>query len=233
MRNVWPVAAMCVTVGIAILFVGVRPSGAEPADKTTASADKSAAAGDKSAPAGSRESAYEALAQSRLKAELAIRRLRAYFEENDNAWRSASLACEQAHSRLETSIAHAQEQEQRKPDDQRNQGFIDDCVQKRQAVQQDWERFANVSRPAMDSAYRATQTLTQQVQSTYQSLANVESAWKDAGGDLAPLAAMYDAVAKRADDVRFQAEKVTGDLQSAQKTWEAAADAAVHAPEKG
>jgi len=231
MRTVWPMLAACALIGWGTLFVGVRPSGAEPAAANAPAAGKAAPAADSSSPGG-RETAYAALAQSRLKAELAIRRLRAYFDENDGAWRSAALACEQAHSRLENSIARAQEQEQRKPDDQRNQGFIDDCVQKRQAVQQDWERFANVSRPAMESAYRATQTLTQQIQSTYQSLASTENSWKDAGGDLAPLAAMYDAIAKRADEVRAQAEKATGDLQSSQKTWEAAADAAVHAPDK-
>jgi hypothetical protein len=185
----------------AILGLAAR---ARAADDTTAQEDKQ----------------YAALSDSRTRAELATRRARSFFLDNDNAWKQASLAVESARQSADDFLVHAMEAEQRKPDDQRNQAASDKMAQKRSDIDQDWRKFANVTRPDLEKAYRDGYTTSMNTAEVFHGLTSIESAWKDAKGDLAPLAAMYDDVAKKADEARANGERSLAGIVDAQKAWE-------------
>src|SRR2546428_4956048 len=71
------------------------------------------------------EKQYTALSEARTRAELATRRARAFFLDNDNAWKQAAQAVEAARGQIDDRLIRAIEAEQRKLDDQRNQARID------------------------------------------------------------------------------------------------------------
>jgi hypothetical protein len=170
---------------------------------------------------------YMAIAASRTRADLAIRKVRTLAEENEGKWRMIAAATDAAHAQILESLRKATEDEQRRTEELRNPAVIDELNQRRTTIEQDWQRYAAVDRPAIDTSYRNAIGALGAVAQVFATLTNIEATWKDAKVDLSALQAGYDAVAKRAEDLKAQAEKATSDLISNQKQWESVAKAAI------
>lgn len=163
---------------------------------------------------------YQALAASRTKAELAVRRLRTFFDDGEQNWRVASQATEAARGRIGDNLRKEIETEQRKPEESRDTQKVETLNDRAHQIELDWNKFGQTDRPAIETRYRSAQQLTQVVAQLYANLANVESMWKDAKLDLTSLQGAFDAITQRANSALEQGQKAYGDLQQAQKTWE-------------
>lgn len=167
---------------------------------------------------------FQALAAARTKAEVAVRKLRTFYEENENRWRAIQQAPDASIRNIYEAIRKATEDEQRKAEDLRNQAVIDELNQRRGLIEGDWNRFANTERPSLDLVYRQSQQNMDRIWQSWHNLANVESNWKDSRLDLAPLQSAYEAVAKRADAIRAAGDKAVADMETWKKAWETAAE---------
>jgi hypothetical protein len=167
---------------------------------------------------------FQALAAARTKAEVAVRKLRTFYEENENRWRALQQAPDASIRNIYEAIRKAAEDEQRKAEDLRNQAVIDELNQRRGLIEGDWNRFANTDRPSLDLVYRQSQQNMERIWQSWHNLANIESNWKDSRLDLAPLQSAYDVVAKRADAIRAAGDKAVADMETWKKAWETAAE---------
>jgi len=172
------------------------------------------------------EDQYLEASAARTRAELAIRKARSFFEENENRWRSASFAQDSSRTQISQAIQLAIQEEQRRPEDMRNLALIEDLQQRNVQVDRDWQRFASVERPNVDQFYRLSSQLVNTVAQSYQILTQVEPTWKDAKVEMPALQAAYDAIANRADGVRTQAKGALNQHIEYQKSWETRAAAA-------
>ena len=157
-----------------------------------------------------------------------MRETREFFAKAENAWRQASQAAETARSHYDEALAKAVEAEGRKPDELRSQKTLDALTAQRSSAEQEWQKFANVTRPELEANYRAAADTAQGLSELVQNLTGVDKSLKDAKIDLAPLASLFDQVSAKADEVRAKGEEALTDLQAAQKEWESREQAAAH-----
>jgi len=170
---------------------------------------------------------YLDVAKARTEAELAIRKTRAMFEENDNHWRTAWASLDQARTLAAQAIDLAIQDEQRRPEDVRSQPVIEDLSARRRDIDKEWQRFSAVDRPAMDQSYQLSRNLiTNNMGQVFQYVTQWEPAWKEAKVDVTALKASYDAITRRALEIRAQVQKTLDDLDQAQKKWDAISAAA-------
>lgn len=192
---------------VALLFAGVSFAQDKPQEKNT-------------------EEQFHAVALARSKAEFALRRLRTYYEQTQGRFEQVRLAPDASLLRIGETITKATQDEQRKPEDARNMAVIEEFAQRRGLINQDWARYANTERPAIDNAFRLPLQQMATLWVVWGNLANNEGYWKDMRLDLPTLQAAYDAVAKRADEFRVSSEKALVDAENWKKIWEVAAESA-------
>jgi hypothetical protein len=163
---------------------------------------------------------YVTVGNARTQAELAIRKIRTFFENSDTKWKAASFAADAAKTQASEAIRKAIEDEQKKVEELRNQAVIEDLNQRRAQLDLDWQKFTTVDRPAIEASYRGANQSVQGINQVYQSVVQMEPNWKDAKVNLETLQSAYEAIAKRANEIREQGETALADLQKAQKMWE-------------
>lgn len=176
------------------------------------------------------EEQYMAISAARGRAEWAVRRARTAPDELEPKWRVANQALDADHARILEAIRKAVEDEQKRPEELRNPAVIEELNQRRTTIEQDWQRLAAVDRPAIESRYRSAGQVAQGIAALYGQVVQLDAPWKDNKMDLPTLQAAYEAVTKRANDLRQQADDALADLQKAQKLWERAATAATTRP---
>ena len=196
-------------------------------------ADPTPATEPSAAAAPSIDDQYQTVANARTKAELGARHAQEFFESNEDAWRQAYAGAETARNALNDFLNHAIDAENRKPDEQRNQTLIDTYVATRSAIDSDWTKYASLTRPSIESAYRRDQNLIRETNDLFQNLVNLERGWKDVKLDLPLLASNYQMLADRADELQSDAARQLGQLQDAQKTWENSLQSATKPPAPG
>ena len=184
------------------------------------------------APEKSVEEQYKSLAQSRTKAELAVRGAREFFGKNEAATRTAIAAADRAKGKAAEVFRKAIEIEQRKPEDKRNLTAMDEATQHIQQLQNDWEEKSAKEVAAISAKYQEAGQLSGVSGQVYQGLVNVEAPWKDAKIDLAPLQASFEGVAKRAADELARGKEAIAEAKEIQKTWEGRMEQAMKATAK-
>lgn len=167
---------------------------------------------------------FHAIATSRSKAELSLRKLKTFFEQNEMRWRLVQSSPDGFVKRIYDTIRKTTEEEQRKPEDVRNVAIVEELNQRRALVEQDWNRYVTTERGALETTYRQSQQQMDRLWQTWTTLTTNETNWKDLRLDQAALQASYDAVAKRADELRAATEKLIADSENWKKIWELAAE---------
>lgn len=167
-----------------------------------------------------------ALATARAKAEIAVNKAMATFDTNRNGWTVAAQATETAYTKITTTIQKAVQKENAKPEADRNAAFLDQCQTRMQAIQQDWSDYANRDRQVITVAYQEASTQLQSLNQVFAGFSQYELYWKNAKMDLAPMQANFDAIAKRAAELKDQGQKAIDELTAKQKVWEVNLDAA-------
>jgi hypothetical protein len=165
------------------------------------------------------EEQYNAIALARTKAELALRKARMAQDHNDAAWRVASSGADAAYQKLEKSLDRKIEEEQGK-DDARDDEKLKLLNEKKDTVQAEWQKFADVDRPALETRYHSANDMTNALNDLLNNLSNLEHAWKDTGMDLGLIEKAYMSLAQRAEGCQQAAQKALGELQAVQASWE-------------
>jgi len=177
---------------------------------------------------------YLEVAKARTEAELAIRKTRAMFEENDARWRTGWSTVDQSRGQAVQAIDLAIQDEQRRPEDVRSQPLVEELGSRRRQLEVDWARFSQVDRPAIDQSYQAARNLiTNSMGQVFTYVTQWEPAWKEAKVDVMALKTSYEAITRRSLEIRAQAQKSLDDLGKAQKTWEGVARAATQPAVQG
>jgi len=175
----------------------------------------------------SMEEQFQSLAQSRTKAELAVRNARDYFSKGEATGntRTAFGTADRAHNRVIEAYRKAAEAEQRRPEENRNLVLLDELVSKIQQAQTDWEDRGK-DNSAIEARYREAANIANGGYQIFNTLNNLESGFKDTGTDLVPVQAAYEALAKRVNTQLANAQKAVADAQAVQKSWETRAEEA-------
>jgi hypothetical protein len=157
---------------------------------------------------------------ARTKADLAVRKLKIFFDAQEENWRAAEAGLDAAHTAAIGLLQRATDEESRKPDDIRDPNVIDALNNKRAAIEQQWVHFMTAERPDIESAYRSASGSSASLSQVFNALAALDTQWKDAHLELPILQADFDAVANRADQLRQAAQKALGDIRQAQGDWQ-------------
>lgn len=170
------------------------------------------------------EEQFQGVAASRAKADAALRKLRAYYEQAAAPFTQAQAAPDVSYKRIGENIAKAILEEQRKPEAARKPAVIEELNQRRGLIEQDWARYLSSERPAIENAFRVPQQQVATLGTLWSNLVNNEASWKLLRLDPPALQAMYDAVATRADELRAAGEKAVANAEIWKKIWATAAE---------
>jgi hypothetical protein len=168
---------------------------------------------------------YVKVAVARAKVEVAIRDAGPVCDGPRSGWGATWSATDATWEKLARTLERAMEKEERRPEEVRDQPFIEDCRGKREAKEEDWRQFQSKRtdlNTRFEQSCRAFDNLSEMLGVT----AEIDRRWKEAGIDLAPLESVYAAMEKRVFEVREQARKALDDETAALKDWEAALAAA-------
>ena len=165
------------------------------------------------------EEQYMAVATSRTKAELALRRLRKFLNDSKTTMGDIAGATEDARNKMSNLIQKAVQNEQKKAEVDRSQDVMADLMERGNRVNQDWQKFFG-ERAAIDARYQAAMGAAGAIDQAFRGATGMEGNWKDLDMDLTAVQQAYDALTTRAGGARKQAQEAIDALKAKQAAWE-------------
>jgi len=163
---------------------------------------------------------YFAVAAARTHAELALRNVQRFFEENKSTIAVIGDDLDSARSKSLSLIERAQSNEQHKPEADRSDEVSEDLARRSHAITERWQRLYAVERPAIAARYEAATSSLVTIASALAVVNTLEQQWKDLELNLASVEAAYLEVARRAERARDQGEAAINDLKRQRDDWE-------------
>ena len=166
------------------------------------------------------EKAIMELAQARARVQIALRECRPLMDENKSGWRATYDMMRKNVEDARNLLAQAAQREQQKAQEQRDQGFVDECNRQSRDVYDRWWAFEIKDARALDSKYRDAQRIFNEVWNVCQRMPDLERCWDNAEMPSEPLTAVHNAMAKRLKETTVQAKAVFEDLNKCSSQWE-------------
>jgi len=158
------------------------------------------------------------LAVARAKAELAVKHAQSAVDERRSGWDSLWQITEIIRNKTYNVLETRQQAEERNADDARDQALMDQIQTRLTKLHEDWDTYNAKDRAALNLSFQDASETVGRLSQALDSLVNAERAWKDADLEPATLQSAYEAIAKRAGEMRDQAEKALAAAKTHQKT---------------
>ncbi len=158
------------------------------------------------------------VAVARAKAEIALRKAKAATDRNKSGWDKTYRSFNPLYNECNRLLDNARKEEESKAE-VKDQGFIDDCNEKRKEIGRKWTKFHR-EYADLDVTIRATLTTYNDLQYAFNYLPNSMGHFKKAEGDLSGYASVHEAIRKRVEEVRTEAAQTMDDLKAKLREWE-------------
>lgn len=152
-------------------------------------------------------------AQLRATAEIAIRQSRAATDENENGWRDTWNALERERALGQRQFENAMREERGKSEELRDESLIQRLETAQANLEGRWQE-CEATRQGLNSRYEKVRDVTNGVRELLNQLQQVEQTMKETGVDLSPLKVEYEAVQRRAAELKANADRLIAELKA-------------------
>jgi chromosome segregation ATPase len=152
-------------------------------------------------------------AQVRAGAEIAVRQARVAADDNENGWRDTWNALEREHAQGMRQLENAIRNERAKSEEMRDEALIQRLETAGGNLEGRWQD-CEAKRQALNGRYERVREMSNVMRELLNQLQQVEQLMKETGVDLIPLKAEYEAVQRRAAELKTSADKLVADLKA-------------------
>lgn len=162
---------------------------------------------------------FATLAIARASAEKALRQDATLYDGGRSGAEAAWAATDAVWEQIANTLQHAIQREEAKEEDRRDANFLHIANGKREQFELEWRAF-QTKRAATHFRYEDAQRAFARMSELFDSSAEWEHRWKDAGLDLPVLEQMYKTLAKRLVETRKDVTQALQETTAARTHWE-------------
>ena len=171
--------------------------------------------------APNKEKQMEKLGALRGRLMLKISELPKLMDENQNGARAAYNAVGKIQGEVSQAVQKQLQEENAKAQEVRFQPTIDNLNKKYQKNGDMWNDFNQKDWGVYSRKMNDLNQVYNGLNQIFQSVANLEMSWNNAGFDLDALSALLAMLEKKTDECKVQAQAIAGDLTKEVAVWEA------------
>ena len=163
--------------------------------------------------------AFATLAIARASAEKSLRQDATLYDGGRSGAEAAWAATDAAWEQIANTLQQAVQREEAKEEGRRDANFLHIANGKREQLELEWRAF-QTKRAATRFRYEDAQRAFARMSELFDTSAEWEHRWKDAGLDLPVLEQMYKTLAKRLVETRKDVTKALEETTAARTHWE-------------
>ena len=141
---------------------------------------------------------YLPVAMARTRAELVLRDVQTFVDENRTTYATMLDATDAARAKSLALIERAQTNEQRKPEADRSEDITEELTRRAHEIADRWQKLYAIERPALAARYEAATSSLSHLTLALTAVYAMEQQWKDLELDLSPVQHAYLEIARRA-----------------------------------